>query len=277
MKTVTLPEDETIAALGQGTWYVGDDPAMREREIEALNRGIDLGMTVIDTAEMYGSGRSETRVGEAIAGRRDEVFLVSKVLPGNASRKGTIAACEASLKRLGTDRIDLYLLHWRGGVPLGETVAAFEALVKEGKIRHWGVSNFDVNDMEELFSVPGGAKVAANQVLYNLTRRGIEWDLADWCASRGIPVMAYSPVEQARLLRHPDLRELAAGLGITAAQLALAWVLRRRDTMAIPKASSPSHVADNAAAAEITLNDETLQALDRMFAPPRKATPLEML
>ncbi|PRX04668.1 UNVERIFIED_ORG: diketogulonate reductase-like aldo/keto reductase [Martelella mediterranea] len=277
MKTVTLPEGEIIAALGQGTWYVGDDPAMREREIEALNHGIDLGMTVIDTAEMYGSGRSETRVGEAIAGRRDEVFLVSKVLPGNASRKGTIAACEASLKRLGTDRIDLYLLHWRGGVPLAETVAAFEALVKEGKIRHWGVSNFDVNDMEELFSVPGGAKVAANQVLYNLTRRGIEWDLADWCASRGIPVMAYSPVEQARLLRHSGLRELAAGLGITAAQLALAWVLRRRDTMAIPKASSSSHVADNAAAAEIILSEDTLQALDRTFAPPRKATPLEML
>ncbi|MBB4124185.1 aldo/keto reductase [Martelella radicis] len=277
MKTITLPGGETVAALGQGTWYVGDDPARRADEIEALNRGIDLGMNVIDTAEMYGNGRSESRVGEAIAGRRDEVFLVSKVLPGNASRKGTIAACEASLDRLGTDRIDLYLLHWRGGVPLHETISAFETLLRAGKIRNWGVSNFDVQDMEELLSVPGGEKVAVNQVLYNLSRRGIEWDLLDWCADRNIPVMAYSPVEQARLLRHPGLRELAVRLGLAPAQLALAWVLRRRNVMAIPKAASFAHVNDNAAAADLTLDDETLRTLDRMFAPPSRSTPLEIL
>ena len=211
MKIVTLPSGEKLPALGQGTWNMGDGGEARTEEIATLQLGLDLGLKVIDTAEMYGEGQAEELIGEAIAGRRDQAFLVSKVYPHNASRKGTVAACERSLKRLRTDRIDLYLLHWRGSIPFSETIEGFMALQKAGKIRYWGVSNLDLDDMQELFSLPGGEAVATNQLLYNLTRRGIEWDLAPWLRGKRIPVMAYSPIEQSRLLRNPKLAEFALG------------------------------------------------------------------
>src|SRR5262245_53860090 len=201
MKTVRLPSGERVPALGMGTWKMGDDSRQRAEEIATLRLGIDRGLTLIDTAEMYGEGRAEELIAEAIDGRRDKVFLVSKVYPHNASRRGAVVACEHSLRRLKTDRIDLYLLHWRGDVSLAETMAAFTALQEAGKIRHYGVSNFDHADMEELHSVKGGAAVATNQVLYNLERRGIEWDLLPWQRERDIPTMAYSPVGQGKLLR----------------------------------------------------------------------------
>ncbi|HEX7647371.1 MAG TPA: aldo/keto reductase [Noviherbaspirillum sp.] len=277
MQYVTLPSGEAVPALGQGTWNIGDRQDCRTEEIAALRTGLDLGMTLIDTAEMYGDGNSEELVGEAIAGRRDEVFVVSKVLPSNASRRGTIAACERSLARLQTDCIDLYLLHWRGNVPLEETLQAFEALQRDGKIRHWGVSNFDVDDMEELIVLTGGNAVAANQVLYNLTRRGIEYDLLPWSAAHRIPTMAYSPIEQGRLLRQAALRQVAARHGASPAQVALAWVLRRGDVIAIPKAGSVKHVRENAAALEIRLTAEDLAELDRAWQPPKSKRPLEMI
>lgn len=277
MKTVRLPTGEDVPALGLGTWMLGDDPRKRADEIAALRRGLDLGMTLIDTAEMYGEGASERLVGEAIAGRRDQLFLVSKVYPHNASREGTVAACERSLKRLGTDRLDLYLLHWRGRYPLAETVAAFEALKAAGKIRHWGVSNLDTSDMNELVAVPGGEGVAANQVLYNLTRRSVEWDLLPWMQQRGVPLMAYSPVEQARLLKDKHLAALAADFGVSIAQLALAFVLDRKGVIAIPKAGQISHMEDNVGALEIVITDELRSALDNLFPPPKRATPLEMI
>lgn len=277
MKTVRLPTGEDVPALGLGTWMLGDDPRKRADEIAALRRGLDLGMTLVDTAEMYGEGASERLVGEAIAGRREQLFLVSKVYPHNASREGTVAACERSLKRLGTDRLDLYLLHWRGRYPLAETVAAFEALKAAGKIRHWGVSNLDTSDMNELVAVPGGESVAANQVLYNLTRRGVEWDLLPWMQQRGVPLMAYSPVEQARLLKDKHLAALAADFGVSIAQLALAFVLDRKGVIAIPKAGRISHMEDNVGALEIVITDELRSALDNLFPPPKRATPLEMI
>jgi diketogulonate reductase-like aldo/keto reductase len=277
MQNVTLPSGETVPALGQGTWNIGDRADRRSEEIAALRTGLDLGMTLIDTAEMYGDGNSEELVGEAIAGRRDEVFLVSKVLPSNASRRGTIAACERSLARLQTDRIDLYLLHWRGNVPLEDTLQAFEALQRDGKIRHWGVSNFDVDDMEELTALAGGNAVTANQVLYNLTRRGIEYDLLPWSATHRIPTMAYSPIEQGRLLRHPALRQVAARHGAMPVQVALAWVLRRGDVIAIPKAGSVEHVRENAAACELKMTAEDLAELDRAWPAPKSKRPLEMI
>jgi len=277
MKHVTLPSGEQIPALGMGTWMLGESSSTRAEEIATLQRGIDLGMTLIDTAEMYGEGASERLVGEAIKGGRDSVFLVSKVYPHNASLKGTAAACERSLRRLGVESLDLYLLHWRGSVPLSETVDAFERLRKQGKIRHWGVSNLDPGDMAELRESPGGERVAVNQVLYNLSRRGIEWDLLPWCEERGIPVMAYSPIEQARLLRQSGLRALAAKHGATPAQLALAWLLNYEQVIAIPKASTRAHLEENFAALECPLDDATLAELDRLFPPPRRATPLEML
>ncbi len=277
MKTVRLPSGEDVPALGLGTWMIGDDPNRRADEIAALRRGMDLGLTLIDTAEMYGEGASERLVGEAIAGRRDELFLVSKVYPHNASRQGTVAACERSLKRLGTDRLDLYLLHWRGQYPLAETVAAFEKLKADGKIRHWGVSNFDPGDMDELIGVAGGNAVAANQVLYNLSRRGIEWDLLPWMQERGIPVMAYSPVEQARLLRDKRLAALAAEHSVSVAQLALAFVLDRDGVIAIPKAGRVTHIEDNAGALNVRMTSELRAALDQLFPPPRRETPLEMI
>jgi len=277
MKQVRLPSGETVPALGMGTWMIGENRSSRAEEIATLQRGIDLGMTLIDTAEMYGEGASEQLVGEAIKGRRDEVFLVSKVYPHNASRKGMAAACERSLKRLGVDCLDLYLLHWRGSVPLDETIEGFETLQAQGKIRHWGVSNLDPADMAELVDQAGGERVAVNQVLYNLSRRGIEWDLQPWCVEQGIPLMAYSPIEQARLLRHPGLRTLAGKNGATPAQLALAWLLNRDQLIAIPKASTRAHLEENFAALQCPLNAETIAELDRLFPPPRRATPLEML
>ena len=277
MKFVSLTSEEKVHALGMGTWFMGESRALREQEVRSLQRGIELGMGLIDTAEMYGEGEAESLVGEAIAGRRDQVFLVSKVYPHHASRKGTVAACERSLARLSTDRIDLYLLHWRGNVPFAETIAAFEELQRAGKIRHWGVSNLDPADMAELHSTPGGNRVATDQVLYNLSRRGIEWDLLPWCAERNIPLMAYSPIEQARLLDEPRLQKLAAHVGRPAAQLALAWVLAKRNVIAIPKAGQVAHVDENYGALECPLTAETLRELDAIFPPPRRAKPLEML
>ena len=277
MRMTILPSGEAVAALGQGTWHMGDLPARRAAELAALRAGMDLGMTVIDTAEMYGDGAAESLVGEAIQGRRDQLFIVSKVLPHHASRRGTVAACEASLKRLATDRIDLYLLHWRGGVPLEATLAGFDDLQRAGKIRQWGVSNFDVDDMRELNAIAGGSAVAVNQVLYNLTRRGIEFDLLPQCGASGVPIMAYSPIEQGRLLRNPTLAGIASRHQATPAAVALAWVLRQPGMIAIPKASTVTHVEQNRAALNIDLNNDDLAALDRAFAPPRSKQPLEMI
>ncbi len=275
--SVKIPGGETVPALGQGTWNMGEQARRAAEEAIALRLGIDLGMTLIDTAEMYASGGSEEVVADAIAGRRNEVFLVSKVLPENATLKGTIAACERSLKRLGTDRIDLYLLHWQGSPPLADTLAAFQTLMQDGKINHWGVSNFDAGDMEELFALPGGDKCATNQVLYNPTRRGIEFDLVPLCRERGIPIMAYSPIEQGRLLDHATLKAVAARHKATPAQIVLAWVIRQDGVIAIPKAASEPHVRDNRAAADIVLNADDLAELDKAFPPPKRKRSLEML
>ena len=275
--TLRLPSGERVPVLGQGTWYMGEQRHARREEAAALRLGLDLGMTLIDTAEMYASGGAEEVVAEAIAGRRDEVFLVSKVLPGNASRRRTIEACERSLRRLRTDRIDLYLLHWRGRYPLSETLEAFQELQKAGKIRYWGVSNFDTEDMEELAALRGGSAVATNQVLYNLSRRGIEYDLLPWCRERRIPIMAYSPIEQGRILQNPALQRVAARHGATAAQVALAWLLRQGDTMVIPKAARPEHVRENRAALDLTLTEDDLAELDQAFPAPTRKVPLEML
>ena len=277
VRTTTLPGDEAIPVLGQGTWGMAERKHPRQQEIEALRIGLDLGMTLIDTAEMYANGGAEKLVGEAIVGRRDQVFLVSKVLPHNASRSGTANACERSLRRLKTDRLDLYLLHWRGQTPLEETIGAFEMLLRDGKIRHWGVSNFDLSDMVEVEQHPGGKAVATDQVLYNLTRRGIEYDLLPWCRDRRIPVMAYSPVEQGRVLDNPTLREIASRYGVTAAQVALAWVVRQERVIAIPRSGIPEHVRQNRGALDITLDSTDLAALDREFPPPSAPQPLEML
>jgi diketogulonate reductase-like aldo/keto reductase len=276
MKQVVLKTGESVPALGQGTWMMGEDRARRKDELAALRHGIELGMTLIDTAEMYGDGASEELVGEAIAGRRDQIFLVSKAYPQNASRQRLPLACEQSLDRLGTDRIDLYLLHWRGGVPLAETVEAMEKLRAEGKIRHWGVSNLDVDDMDELIAA-GGTDCATDQILYNLTRRGPEFDLLPWLQDHGMPAMAYSPVEQGRLVRHPGLSAIAAERSATAAQVALAFVLRREGMIAIPKAGSPAHVAENFAALGLDLGPQDWAALDRSFPPPTRRKSLEML
>jgi len=275
--TTALPSGEGIPILGQGTWYMGEDPGRAAQEVAALQLGLDLGLTLIDTAEMYGSGGAERVVAQAIAGRRNEAFLVSKVLPSNASRQGTMRACEASLKRLGTDRIDVYLLHWRGGTPLSETLDAFEALVAMGKIRHWGVSNFDADDIAELAEDPRGREVATNQVLYNLTRRGIEFDLMPLCRGRGVPIMAYSPIEQGRMLNRPALKAVAARHGGTPAQIALAWLLRQDGVVAIPKAATAAHVRENRAALDVALTPADLAELDAAFPPPRHKQPLEML
>lgn len=277
MQVLTLPSGETVPVLGQGTWGMGEQARRAADEATALRLGLDLGMTLIDTAEMYGDGGAEEVVADAIAGRRSEVFLVSKVLPENASRRGTIDACERSLKRIGTDRLDLYLLHWRGSVPLTETLEAFTELIETGKIRYWGVSNFDTNDMAELATLPGGAACATNQVLYNLSRRGIEFDLVPWCRDHHMPVMAYSPVEQGRLLDHPALKAIATARGATPAQVALAWLLHQSGTIVIPKATNPSHVRENRAALDLKLAAEDLAALDKTFPPPTRKRALEML
>lgn len=276
MRKVALPDGTRVSAIGQGTWRIGEGGRGAAQEADALRLGIDLGMTLIDTAEMYGDGASEEIVGRAIAGQRDRVFLVTKVYPHNASRTGIPAACARSLKRLGTEAIDLYLLHWRGGVPLAETVAAFAKLKEEGKIRAWGVSNLDPADMRELLGVAGGC--AVNQVLYNPEHRGIEFDLLPWQAQQGIPVMAYSPVGQGgRLLRNPALAAVARRHGATPAQIAIAWGLRHPHVISIPKASDPAHVRANAAAVDLALTPADLAEIDAAFPPPRRATTLAML
>lgn len=275
-KTVQLPGGEAVGALGQGTWYMGERADQRAAEVAALRAGLDLGIDLIDTAEMYGEGGAEEVVGEAITGRRNGVFLVSKVYPHNASRAGVVAACERSLRRLRTDRIDLYLLHWRGEHPLEETIAGFEALQQAGKIRHWGVSNFDVADMEELRTAGGGA-CAANQVLYNPSRRGPEFDLLPWLSDAGIPAMAYSPIEQGRLPREGALGRIARKHGVDPFQVALAWVMRRPDVIAIPKATRIAHVEANARARDIVLDTEDLAEIDRDFPPPARKAELEMI
>ena len=275
--SIALLGGETIPVLGQGTWQMAEARNRRAEEIDALRAGIDLGMTLIDTAEMYGDGAAEELIAEAIEGRRNDVFLVSKVLPENANRQGTIRACERSLKRLRTDRIDLYLLHWRGSVPLSKTIEAFGALISDGKIRSWGVSNFDVEDMEELLALRGGGACVINQVLFNLTRRGIERGLIPWSRPHRIPIMAYSPIEQGRLLGRPALRKIAERLGATPAQVALAWVLAQPDVCVIPKAGNVQHVKENHAALALRLTPQDMVALDAAFPPPKKKVPLEML
>jgi diketogulonate reductase-like aldo/keto reductase len=277
MKRISLPCGETVPALGQGTWNIGDDPRHHAEEVATLRRGLDLGLTLVDTAEMYGDGRSERLVGEAIAGRRDEVFLVSKVYPHNAAPHAMRKSCEASLRRLRVEALDLYLLHWPGEEPLAETVQGFEALQRAGKIRHWGVSNFDPQWMRDLWDTPGGSAAQVNQVLYNLGRRGIEWDLRPWLRERGVPVMAYSPLEQARLLRNPALAGFANKHGMRPAQAALAWLLSQDGVITIPKTGSRERLEENAAALATPLSPEQLAELDRVFAPPAGPTPLAML
>ena len=277
--TVLLPTGEPVPALGIGTWNMGDKRQTRASEIAALQLAIDLGMTVVDTAEMYGNGAAEELVAEALGHRRREIFLVSKVLPQHASKRGTISACEGSLQRLKTDRLDLYLLHWRGGRPLSDTLEGFDVLLRDGKIRHWGVSNFDVDDMEELAALENKTRprCATNQVLYNLTRRGIEYDLLQWSRARKIPTMAYSPLEQGRLLRNKTLRMVAERRAATAAQVALAWILRQPDVLAIPKAGHAERVRENYGALTLTLGAEDLAELDLAFPPPSRKIPLEMI
>ncbi len=275
--TTPLPSGEPVPIFGLGTWMMGESEQKRADEVSALKVGLDLGATLIDTAEMYGDGEAETIVGDAIAGRRDGLFIVSKVLPENASRKGTISACERSLKRLNTDRIDLYLLHWRGSTPLEHTLDAFLALQREGNIRYWGVSNFDTDDMEELVGLSKGEQCATNQVLYNLKRRRIEYDLVPFCRARNIPIMAYSPIEQGRLLGISVLKMVAERHSATPAQIALGWLFRQSGTIVIPKATNPVHVRENMAALDLKLTDQDLSALDQAFPPPQKKYALEML
>ena len=277
MQFLRLPNDNPIPVLGLGTWGMGERGSDDDAALEALCLGLDLGLGLVDTAEMYGDGGAETLVGRAIAGRRDEVFLVSKVLPQNATRRGTIAACERSLRRLGTDHLDLYLLHWRGSVPLEETVAELLALHEAGKIQHWGVSNFDPADMAMLWALPAGGGAATNQVLYNLMRRGIEWDLLPACRDRRLPIMAYSPFEQGRLLKKAEVRRLAQARGVSPAQFALAWLLRQDGVIPIPKAGRTEHIREIRAALDLALSPEEMTMLDRVFPPPDGPRPLEML
>jgi diketogulonate reductase-like aldo/keto reductase len=274
-----MPGGQTVPAIGQGTWYMGERRADTQREADALRLGVDLGMTLIDTAEMYANGGAEEVVAQAVSGIRDRVFIVSKVLPQNASRSGVAAACERSLKRLRTDRIDLYLLHWRGGHKLTETVAGFEALQAAGKIRYWGVSNFDTSDMQELLAVPGGTACAANQVLYHPDSRGIEFELLPWCLKHKIPVMAYSPLGHhvRRLLGSSALQAVARRHGASPAAVAIAWGLRDGNVISIPKAADPAHVRENAQAAEIELSAEDLKDIDAMHRPPARKVALDLL
>ncbi len=282
MSDFKLPDGRAVARLGQGTWRIGEQRARRGEEIAALRLGLDLGLALIDTAEMYGDGGTEELIGEALAGRRDDAYVVSKVLPGNATRRGTIAACERSLRRLKTDYLDLYLLHWRQSEPLAETLEAFAALQKAGSIRAYGVSNFDRSNLTECAALPGGAKIATNQVLYGLEHRGIEWELLPWCRERAIPIMAYSPLGSSAsavraLLRDRTLQAIAERRGATSAQIALAWVLREPGVYAIPKSARAEHVRENAGALKVQLRADELRELDAAFPPPRRATSLEML
>lgn len=271
-----------LPAIGQGTWYMGESTANRRQEVAALNAGIAQGLTLIDTAEMYADGGAEEVVGEAIRGKRDDVFLVSKVYPWNAGGKKLAAACEASLRRLGTDTIDLYLLHWRGGFELAETVEGMQTLIAQGKIRHWGVSNLDLADMHELMKIDGGAGCAANQVLYHLASRGIEYDLLPWCQSHKIPVMAYCPLAQAGRLRRglladQTVQDIASAHRATAAQILLAWVIHHQGVMAIPKAATVAHVEENAAALNIALTAEDVSRLDNAFPAPGRKVALDVV
>lgn len=279
MRTVALRGGETVPAVGQGTWYMGERGSDAAKEADALRLGVDLGLTLIDTAEMYASGGAEQVVARAVAGIRERVFIVSKVLPQNASRSGVVAACERSLKRLNTDRIDLYLLHWRGGHPLAETVAAFEALKSAGKVRYWGVSNLDTDDMDELLGVPGGGNCAADQVLYHPDSRGIEFDLLPWCREHRMPVMAYSPLGHhvRKLLASPGLQAVAQRHKATPAQVAIAWGLRDGNVISIPKAADPAHVRENAAAGAIELTTDDLAAIDAAHRPPKRKVALDLL
>jgi diketogulonate reductase-like aldo/keto reductase len=277
MRTVALPDGTEVPALGQGTWHMGERTGAATAEVAALKLGIELGVTLIDTAEMYGNGRAEELVAEATDGQRDRLFIVSKVLPQNASRTGVPAACERSLKRLRTDRIDLYLLHWRGSHPLGETVAAFEQLRKAGKIRYWGVSNFDTADMQELARLPDATHCATNQVLYHVGSRGIEYDLLRWSTEHKMPLMAYSPVGQGgRLLQSRALAAVAKRHNATPAQIAIAWTMRHGNVISIPKATDQSHVRENAAAGAITLSDDDLAAIDAAHPPPARKQSLDI-
>ncbi|MBB4006089.1 aldo/keto reductase [Allorhizobium taibaishanense] len=275
--TITLPSGKILPALGLGTWMMGETATAASDEIATVRAALDIGMTVVDTAEIYADGGSESIVGKAIKGRRDEAFVVSKVAPWNASQAGTIAACEASLKRLGIECIDLYLLHWRGEYPLQETVAAFDTLKRQGKIGAWGVSNFDVADMEELWTVENGDQCQVNQILYNLGRRGVEFDLLPWCQARGVSIMAYSPIEQGRLVKHPELVAVAKANQATPAQIALAFLLERENVMPIPKTKSISRLQENLSSIDIDLSDEDLQRLDAAFPPPERKVQLQML
>ncbi len=278
VRPVRLPDGSHVPSLGQGTWRMGEDRSRRSTEIDSLRAGIELGMTLIDTAEMYADGASESLVGEAIKGHRDQVTLVSKVLPSNATRTGVARACRDSLKRLGVERIDIYLLHWRGSTPLAETIEAFESLRAQDLIREWGVSNFDVDDMAGLGGIARPRGCATDQVLYNLEHRGIEHDLMNYSVRQGIPLMAYSPVGQGgRLLRHPVLASVAARLGVTPAQVALAWSLRLPNVISIPKAGDLAHLRENHAAAALVLGPDDLAELDRAFPPPDAKVPLDML
>jgi len=276
MRTVALKTGEKVPVLGLGTWRMGERASERAAEVKAVKLGLELGIRLVDTAEMYGEGKAEEIVGEAMGRLRDEIYLVSKVYPHNASRKGAIAACDRSLKRLETDRLDLYLLHWRGSHPLAETVEAFEALKKDGKIRNWGVSNLDAGDMDELAGVPGGKHCASNQVLYHLGSRGIEWQLLKKCQAAKIMVMAYSPLGQGPLLRKPALGKVAQKHGCDPAAVALAWVVRQPGVVTIPKATNPEHVRANIKALDVKLDAEDLAALDTAFPPPKRASALDM-
>jgi diketogulonate reductase-like aldo/keto reductase len=274
---VMLPGGERVPALGQGTWHMGDDRRRAAEEAATVRLGIELGMTLIDTAEMYGGGGAEEMIAQATDGVRDDLFIVSKVYPHNASRAGVVAACERSLKRLRTDRIDLYLLHWRGSIPLAETIEGFERLTRDGKIRHHGVSNFDRTDMAEWVALKGGETVVADQVLYNLSQRGPEWDLVPWCRERGVAIMAYTPLGPGRMLGNRGLVEIARRRGATPAQIALAWLLRQDGTIVIPKAARPEHMRENRGALDIVLTEEDLASLDRAFPPPKRGSSLGFL
>ncbi|MFS7250939.1 aldo/keto reductase [Rahnella rivi] len=281
-KTVQFPDGTTVPAIGQGTWYMGERNSDLRAEVKALQQGLDAGMTLIDTAEMYADGGAERVVGEAIAGRRDAAFLVSKVYPHHAGGAKAIAACEQSLKRLKTECIDLYLLHWRGSIPLHDTVAAMETLQASGKIRRWGVSNLDTDDMQALWKIPGGQACMTNQVLYHAAARGIEFDLLPWCEEHGVPVMAYCPLAQAGKLRHDVLtsavmQDIASARGVSSSQVALAWVTRTGNVIAIPKAVQPQHVKDNAAALTLSLTEDEIARIDAAFPAPNHKTPLDMV
>jgi diketogulonate reductase-like aldo/keto reductase len=277
IKSLKLSSGQAIPVLGMGTWQMGENDRHRSTEVAALRHGLELGLSLIDTAEMYGEGGAEIVIAEAIAGRRGDVFLTSKVYPHNASMKGTIAACERSLKRLSTDYLDLYLLHWRSSVPLEETLAAFQKLHQAGKIRSYGVSNFDTQDMKKAVSLQNGKEIVTNQVLYNLMRRGIERDLLPWCRQQNIPIMAYSPIEQGRLLQNRTLETIATDRHVTVAEVAIAWLLHQDQVIVIPKSSNIAHVEKNRAALDLKLTAEELSVLDSAFPAPKQSVPLEML